>query len=301
MSKTKTPFFSLASVGSVASSLTTQKGLAATVVRGRPVPSDPLTLAQQYQRWDYIDQSYIWRSLSSADKLTQERLARPLHMTGFAYWLGTRLNALPDIAGRWRLDILAGGITPDNSKNANPGTVYGASLSEGRIDNSFSFDGNDDYINCDNPPPLQIPDILTISLWVRALPPTLTIHYPLSKTPGWALNLSGTDARFTNHIGFWMNQTVGLRWFDAFPPSLINTWCHILFTYSKPNATLYVNGSSQGTLSDFSDDILTAADLNIGRRNDDVWYFPGLIDHVGIYNRIFDQAEITRHSLRRYP
>jgi len=73
---------------------------------------------------------------------------------------------------------------------------------------------------------------------------------------------------------------------------LRETWVHLAFTYDNPNSELFVNGVSKGIKTDFSDNIQTAADLNIGRRNDNVWYFGGIIDEVRISNTVRSAAWI---------
>lgn len=68
MSKTRTPFFSLGSRGTVAKTITTQKFKGATLVRTRPVPTDPKTPAQLAQRQRYRDAVAVWNALSLEEK-----------------------------------------------------------------------------------------------------------------------------------------------------------------------------------------------------------------------------------------
>ncbi len=68
MSKTKTPFFSLKSTGTVAKTITTQKIKGTTLVRARPVPTDPRSDAQLAQRQKYRDAVAEWNAFSPEEK-----------------------------------------------------------------------------------------------------------------------------------------------------------------------------------------------------------------------------------------
>lgn len=70
MSKAKTPFFSLGSSGTVANAITTQKRGKLTVVRKKPIPTDPKSPAQLAQRQKYQDAVAEWNALSKAEKET---------------------------------------------------------------------------------------------------------------------------------------------------------------------------------------------------------------------------------------
>ena len=121
-------------------------------------------------------------------------------------------------------------------------------------------------MDCGNGANLQIPNKLTVVLWIKASPPTLTLHYPIAKHPGWAVWVDGTSPSYTNNIGIFYNNVTSVVYNGAFPSELRNTWVHIAFTYDKPNTELFVNGVSKGVNTNFSDDILTTANLHIGRR-----------------------------------
>jgi len=301
MAKTKTPFFSFEAHGTLGKTLTAQKRGAGTMLRMKPSPVDPLTLAQQYQRWDYTDQAYTWHSLTATQKATYETLARPLHMTGFAYWMRTRLKTLPDITARWHLDTIIAGKTPDSSKNANHGTVYGAYPLTGIIDKGLFFDGLDDYINLGRVQAFETPP-WTIELWFKlyAYGTAVPEKYPtlFFKVTPWS-------------SGVWLywhqNQSVlRVRFFgvggvaSAFSPTALNTWYHVVIVLDsdKRSAHTYVDGINKSNPVLTADFIPSTTNLLINGYDK---RFKGLIDEVPIYNRALSAPEILTHSKRRYP
>jgi len=68
MAKTKTPFFSFGSRGTVGGVLTAQKRGRATLLRLTPKPTDPKSQAQLAQRQRYKDAVAVWNALSLEEK-----------------------------------------------------------------------------------------------------------------------------------------------------------------------------------------------------------------------------------------
>ena len=190
-----------------------------------------------------------------------------------------------------------GTFTKDLAGKGNHGTLNGG-VSWKLLPSGIwvlDFDGVYDFMDCRNDVSLQITNKLTVELWIRANQPTQSLHYPIAKHPGWALWVDGTGPAYEHAIGIYYNNAVGAEWKDAFPSHLRETWVHLAFTYDNPNSELFVSGISKGIRTDFSDNILTAANLNIGCRTDNAWYFNGLISEVRIYNRALSIAEIKNH------
>jgi hypothetical protein len=210
----------------------------------------------------------------------------------------------PSLVGYWSFNEGKGTIIYDQSGKNNNGTLYLGSSgntdpskawSPGISGTALSFDGVDDYVEVGNPTSLQITNKLTVELWIKANPPTLTIHYPIAKHPGWGLWVDGTYYLYANNIGIFYNNTTAVVFTGAFPSEYRGKWVHIAFTYDNPYTTLYVNGKRFGVSTGFSGDILTTANLNIGRRSGGAWPFGGLIDEVRIYNRALSEQEILEH------
>lgn len=265
MTKPQSPLLSLAATGTISDTLTFQKRDRGTITRRKPIPAYRYTLPQAYQRWDYQDYVAWWHTLTSAQKQTWETNARPYHMTGFAYWMKDRLTTLPDIAGRWHLDLVSNSLTPDSSKNANHGTVYGASPVTGIIDKALYFDGTDDYIRVPHHSSLQLPE------WT-----ILTCIKPSSIT-GSSQNLLTKGHHLSDYRNYQLRQFRGwfyatyessdgtdsvlLKWHGA----LVGQWYHVAFTYKDRLSRLIINGNLEHEQAQTIDPKTTqTSDLFIG-------------------------------------
>jgi len=69
-----------------------------------------------------------------------------------------------ELIGYWSFN---NGNANDESGNDHHGTVYGATVVEGKSGNAYSFDGDDDYINIGDSPDFDITGNITISLWFK--------------------------------------------------------------------------------------------------------------------------------------
>ena len=67
------------------------------IAEKKPVPVDAESLAQLSWRTMYQKCTALWHTLTTAEKEQWESLARPLHMTGYAYWQSQCLKPNPGI------------------------------------------------------------------------------------------------------------------------------------------------------------------------------------------------------------
>lgn len=301
MTKLKQPLLSLDARGSLADSISFTKRRGANIAEAKPRPVDRRTLAQMYQRWDYQDYIAWWHTLSAATKQTWQTAASRHHMTGFAYWMKDRLANLPNLVARWRMDEGGGSSVQDSSRNTNNGTAFGALPAAGLIGRSRLFDGLNDYIVVPHHASLNITDKITIHAFVRLT--SLTVHrvvigkflnryviyFPSGgTTPFIILNLStGQKVRS-------MGVAIGL-----------NTWAHIGFTYDKdagPNNLIsYVGGDPANSFTETGAILTSGSALVIGASMTTFDSFPGNIDQLCLEDRTLTDADMLRHSLRRYP
>ena len=184
------------------------------------------------------------------------------------------------------------GNANDESGNGNDGVVQGASLSENRfgIENqSFSFDGMDDYISVSNDFNFNE---LTVSVWIK--------QNQFAETYSAII-----DRSLTNNIGWWIEDnavsydsllfTGGVASGNYFRTQAArpqpNAWTHIGALYSSGNQQLFING------------VLVDQDVNslmlqfpevtmfLGKRTNSA-FWDGSIDDVGIWNRALTEDEI---------
>ena len=184
------------------------------------------------------------------------------------------------------------GNANDESGNGYDGVVQGASLSENRfgIENqSFSFDGMDDYISVSNDFNFNE---LTVSVWIK--------QNQFAETYSAII-----DRSLTNNIGWWIEDntvsydsllfTGGVASGNYFRTQAArpqpNAWTHIGALYSSGNQQLFING------------VLVDQDVNslmlqfpevtmfLGKRTNSA-FWDGSIDDVGIWNRALTEDEI---------
>ena len=301
MSKTDTPFFSLGSQGTVGGVLTTQKKGQKTLVREKPIPAYRRTLPQVYQRWLYEDYAYLWRQQTEATRREYAAGGSHWHLTGFQYWMKYHLTNLPDIAGMWHLDEKAGAIAYDSSKQGNNGTIVGASPTYGVIDGAQLFDGINDTIIVGTPPSLAPTKAISIECFVifhSDAKSHCIVHRGNVNTSGFVL-----FRRLNNNLRLNLFCATGVQTPET--PVLKDTLYHVEVTYlSGTGGFFYLNGLPALVLAD-KGDIVYPNDrpFSVGFYNSPAgeWYAHATIDHLIVYNRPLDQAEVTRHSERRFP
>lgn len=301
MSKTKTPFLSLGSSGTVGGVLTSQKSSGVTILRSTPKPTDPYSLAQAYQRWDYRDYAYLWTLLTNSQKQVYRTRASRYHITGFSLWMREHLKDLPDLAGRWHLDEKTGAIAHDSSRNLNHAVIIGATPTTGLIDGAFSFDGLNDGLNCGIRPSLINLTAKSVLFFFKAPAFTGTVQV-LYYAGYW-------EAPYGDRIRLWAasNQIViSLRdptgaLVARNMPFTPNEWTSIGYSWDGTTVIFIKDGVEVAPSMAFAGPLAcSAVGTFFGYRPTTEWY-GGLLDHPTIWNRAIDLTEAKRHSERRYP
>jgi len=162
---------------------------------------------------------------------------------------------------------------------------------------SLSLDGVDDYVNAGNGSSLNIPNKLTVSMWI----------YPKAEVVGYAAHPIGkwsttTDANFvlyyfgttsgTNRqIAFYANRGGVWGTIGAGYTLNLNTWYHVVLSYdSAIGGQLYINGNAVGGLSVGGVLATSTSSLLFGESASGT--FNGNIDEVRIYNRALSSYEV---------
>lgn len=301
MAKTKTPYFSIGAHGTVGGSITAQKLAAETMLRGKPLPTDPYSLAQAYQRWLYEDYAYLWRQQSAATQALYRSAGVRHHLTGFQYWMKDMLARLPDIAGMWHLDAMSAPTTPDSSRNTNTGTIIGASPIDGLINGAAYFDGLNDRIDCGNHQSLNMGTSDFSLAFYCYLPSAQGPPSPdLINKGAHAANL-GFKVELSNRLTVVIQDAGGFTVFTT-PVLTFPAWYSVVANFDRDaNGQIFYNA-------------IPSPPVNIAARSGSIdWpinfvlgtfatqYWKGTLDHVILRTRILDLTEITRHSQRRYP
>lgn len=301
MAKTNTPFLSLCSQGTVGGSLTSQIRGSATLLREKPVPTDPYSLRQAYQRWLYSDYAYWWTQQSEATRRSYAASGSRYHLTGFQYWMKYNLKNLPDIASWWKLDNQAAGIAYDSGRNSNNGTIVGASPVTGLIDLASYFDGINDIITIPYSSTFNLSP--TFSLEVLAKPTAHTTDlYIVVKTDATNWDYQLSILWNTRLVRFGINTPAGTQLVQSTAPLTFDNWHHIIGVNDGTDLLLYLDGTLNNTNPGGGGAFYTRnLPLYIGSYAGAPWWSKGTVDNLILYTRALDSTDALRHSARRYP
>lgn len=287
--------------GTLGDAITFQKRNQGTIVREKPIPKDPYSLAQAYQRWDYLDYAYLWTLQSEAIKQSYRTRASRYHITGFNLWMGEHLRDLADIAGRWHLDEQSGGFAFDSSKNNNTGTIFGATPTPGLIDYCRLFDGINDYINCGNDPSLNLDEEFSLEARFKGTFAPLGLYYIVAKrAPPDVSYYLGVYLQRLRGIIYW---PTGQKFVQGTIPLQNDTWYTGIFSTKSGEQLLFLgNQLDNSGVQAYSGINISSTPVIIGAGAVGTTNrFPGPIDEVVLRTRTMDINEAAMHSERRYP
>lgn len=186
--------------------------------------------------------------------------------SGMFSWLGGDNNAL-DMVG------------------ANHGTlVNGTTYAAGMVDQAFSLDGEDDYVNIPNLTSQKFPAAFTIGAWIKAtvLPGDIVV---LAGMPGgYQLDLRSNGKIAFGNAGAMVDSTASIS---------NNTFVHVAASFDAGNVNIYINGvlDHQGTTTTYSGGEIP---FQVGGFGDYAnTFFNGMIDELELYNRALTAEEIA--------
>ena len=188
------------------------------------------------------------------------------------------------------------GDTNDESGNDLNGVLIGGVggilpvLAEDRFSNSnsaYSFTGQGEYINLPSPPDGTLGNVFTYSVWLKQ-----------EIFDDW---LCALDATNCNKILLFAPNSTGIRaydgnsfYVDAVDPTIASSdWKNFTVVYNDQIISMYMNGilieegSTQAIINYFN------KDTYLGAYNGGNYYFRGLIDDFGMWNRALTQEEIV--------
>ena len=186
--------------------------------------------------------------------------------------------------------------TANDIMDANNGTLEGgATFAAGKVDQAFSFDGVDDYVNSGSGDNLNISEQITMDAWIKfSQKPTEDDWYNIVSKGKYEMYVYTNNSNVTI-LGayFWINENE----VDLYDQSTIeinpNEWTHVAVTYDGTNINAYVNGQLDFTYNaPGAIDRSQLDDFQIAREVNSDHYFNGLIDEVEVFNRALSQPEI---------
>jgi len=197
-----------------------------------------------------------------------------------------------DLSGSDPLDIFG-----DND-GTNVGATTGVS---GQVGEAFSFDGENDYINCGSDSSIDNILVKTISFWTRLNSydgnDEKGSHW-INKGDKWFI--ATYDNNNIHIFGQNFDSNNG-RWSIPLSSIGLNSWHHIIIVYDKSstsnNPVWYVDGVSQ-TVTEYATPIGSAVsdasdNMYIGDSPEYDRGLNGTIDEVAIFNRSLSAEEIS--------
>lgn len=301
MTKLNSPLLSLDAHGTIGNALTFQSSTRRKFAREKPKLPYSLTLAQQYQRWQYEDYCRLWHEQTQGVKDQYRTAGVPHHLTAFQYWMKVMLGTLPDIVCGYRMDERSGVLVPDFSRNAITLTKYGPVYTEGLIAEGLYFDGINDYLLSAYHPALNPGPEWSFSFFMRpeSVPNFMYIisrNQTADKDNSYMVIYYKTELKFYLYIGDGAgNQAILLA------PFPLDTWHYVTCGVDGSFLYLYVNDQQAAPVAQTKTPLVSTDPLRIGNRTDGLYNSKGIIDNLVFYNRLITYQEHLTFSKRRYP
>jgi hypothetical protein len=202
------------------------------------------------------------------------------------------------LAGWWPFN----GNANDESGNGNNGTVNGATLTADRFGNlnqSYGFDGVDDYLVTQNSGPLGNSN-RSISIWFNSVNSNVSQIFGYGYQPpsggefNLLLNQLCAGITIDVHNNYITYNTINLtdgNWHNVVCVYNNTVSANILGVSFFVDGILLSNSSCQNPITVNVNTLNTS--LNFGRYQAGALYFNGSLDDIGIWNRALTQQEIT--------
>jgi hypothetical protein len=192
--------------------------------------------------------------------------------------------------------------TSDDSKGTNNGVLTnGGTYGTGIINQGFSLDGVNDFVNMGDTLDFDGSTPFSISMWVY-LDSLSGVRMLISKQSTASSKVGYSIFYYNGYFDCILanNRSSNNIYVKAFTttPS-INTWYNIVLTYdgSKNGSGITFNINSVDevlvTEDNLTGSISNSIDFNIGARNSITQYTSGIIDEVGIWDRVLTPTEVT--------
>jgi Concanavalin A-like lectin/glucanases superfamily len=206
----------------------------------------------------------------------------------------------------WRLDETSGTSAADGSGSRTGTYTNGVTLGQsGGLpdtinDKAASFDGTNDYVTVPFAAALN-PASVTVEAWAKVTG---------SLGDGSWNTLAGSWWNPSDWRGYVIGVSYDDKWYVATgngtsstvvygSPVTLNSWTHIVGTYSAGTANLYVNGTLVATATSMPYSAITStvpfiigAEYGPGTPQT---FFPGVIDEVAVYNTALTATKVRTH------
>ena len=181
---------------------------------------------------------------------------------------------------------LGSGTSVNNVVGNNTGSISGATFGN----NTFSFDGSNDRIDCGNASSLSLTSNFSLCAWMKSSDQN-NYAVALGKTDsnGYSMQMRAQNNTFRMNIndGSWKTA------YYTVDPIDDGNWYCVIGTHDGSTIKIYVN-AVKGTDASAGSATTNAASLYIGAESTGN-YFKGDIGPVHIYNQVLSAAEVTQN------
>jgi len=200
------------------------------------------------------------------------------------------------LVARYDFEDGSGTVVTDGSGNNLNGTLVGAAQwAQGDFGTALRLNGTDSYVDCGNPPALNIATGGSFALWVKPAEPLQ------GGLVSWATGGGWNDERLVLAFDTYHGAPV-LMWVMAdgkgcgsgkLPNPPVGVWTHLALTFDGKSVRIYRDGVLANSQGQPLKPNLEGVKLNLGRcqgLGEDI--FSGLIDEAAIYNRPLADTEV---------
>jgi len=192
-----------------------------------------------------------------------------------------------------------GSYARDRSGYNNHGTIYGATLVDGKIGMARRFDGTDDEVDMGDVLDMGTIDF-TLTAWIKT---TATVDQVAIITKDWA----GQPRWYIGMVAggefrAYISDNITTRYGDSAPGFNDGIFHHVAAVFDRDaKCTIYVDGSVSGTPFDISavGNVDNPAPLLVGHNPRLHHWWDGIIDEPRILTRILSKDEIRLLMYRR--
>jgi glucose/arabinose dehydrogenase/PKD repeat protein len=208
-------------------------------------------------------------------------------------------SAPPGLLAGYAFDEGTGTTAADASGHSLTGTLTnGATWMPAHFGQGVRLDGNDDYVNLNNPSSLQFTGSMTISSWIYSSAFPGDDAAIVSKRTSNGYQLDTTIDTGPRVVSFKLTNSSGGDMFRYGATTLqVNTWYFVTGVYDAASQSLnvYVNGQLDngplvGTITSTQQN--SAGNVLVGQRSGGGFNFVGGIDNVRLYGRALTPSEI---------
>ena len=176
--------------------------------------------------------------------------------------------------------------------SSNYRSILNAQGSSFASTNSFTFDGQSDYVDCGSFSAYDNSDF-SVSIWLKKT--TSGLEYVISNSSatskaGFDIIINSLNVNFSRRTRTKQATTGYINIGFSY-----NTWHNLVGTYNDTTGDLklYLNGVLKNTSATSADVNATSADLRIGCSSDNSLFFQGGIDEVSLFNTELSQSDVT--------